>query len=194
MTNPVPQPRRRSAWPIVILAGVAALFGFGAGVLIASSANQPAAPLSAPAQPVIQFLRENEPAPDFDLQTFDGQTVRLSDFKGRPVLINFWASWCPPCKEETPDLIAAYNDLKDINAVFIGVGTQDDTDKLKQFANEYQIPYLVVEDPLGKVSNQYRVLGMPTTFLIDADGILRKVINGVVTRDQIITQMRGLAQ
>jgi peroxiredoxin len=194
MTTPTPQPQRRSPWPIVILAGIAALFGFGSGLLIATNANQPAAPVSAPAAPVIQFLRENEPAPDFELRTFDGQTVRLSDFKGRPVLINFWASWCPPCKEETPDLIAAYNDLRDVNAVFIGIGTQDDTDKLKQFAEEYQIPYLVVEDPLGKVSNQYRVLGMPTTFLVDTDGILRKAINGVVTRSQIITEMRGLAQ
>ncbi len=194
MTHSPPPPRRRSPWPIVILAGIAALFGFGAGLLIATSANQPAAPVTLPAAPVIQFLRENDPAPNFELQTFDGQVVRLSDFKGRPVLINFWASWCPPCKEETPDLIAAYNELKDINAVFIGVGTQDDTDKLKQFAEAYQIPYLVVEDPLGKVSNQYRVLGMPTTFLIDKDGILRKAINGVVTRNQIITQMRGLAQ
>ncbi|MGQ9815296.1 MAG: redoxin domain-containing protein [Candidatus Roseilinea sp.] len=194
MTNPTPKPRPRSPWPIVILAGIAALFGFGAGLLIATSANQPGAPVTVPAAPVIQFLRENEPAPDFELQTFDGQTVRLSDFKGRPVLINFWASWCPPCKEETPDLIAAYRELKDINAVFIGVGTQDDTDKLKQFAEEHQIPYLVVEDPLGKVSNRYRVLGMPTTFLIDTDGILRKTINGVVTRNQIVTEMRGLAQ
>lgn len=194
MTTPTPQPRPRSPWPIVILAGIAALFGFGAGLLIAASANQPAAPVSLPAAPVMQFLRENEPAPDFELQTFDGRTVRLSDFKGRPVLINFWASWCPPCKEETPDLIAAYNELRDINAVFIGVGTQDDTDKLRQFADEYQIPYLVVEDPLGKVSNQYRVLGMPTTFLVDQQGILRKVINGVVTRAQVVADMRGLAQ
>lgn len=194
MTTPPPQPRSRSPWPIVILAGIAALFGFGAGLLIATSANQPAAPVSLPAAPVIQFLRENEPAPDFELQTFDGQTVQLSDFKGRPVLINFWASWCPPCKEETPDLIAAYNELRDINAVFIGIGTQDDTDKLRQFAGEYQIPYLVVEDPLGKVSNQYRVLGMPTTFLVDQQGILRKVINGVVTRAQVIADMRSLAQ
>ncbi len=194
MTTPPPQPRRRPAWPILILAGIAALFGFGAGLLIATSAGQPAAPISLPAAPVMQFLRENEPAPDFALQTFDGQTVRLSDFKGRPVLINFWASWCPPCKEETPDLIAAYNELKEVNPAFIGIGTQDDTGKLKQFAEQYQVPYLVVEDPLGKVSNQYRVLGLPTTFLIDRDGILRRIINGVVTRNQIITDMRGLAQ
>jgi len=194
MTNPTLPPRRRSPWPIVILAGIAALFGFGAGLLIAASANQSSTPVTVPPAPVIQFLRENEPAPDFELQTFDGRPIRLSDFKGRPVLINFWASWCPPCKEETPDLIAAYNELKDINAVFIGVGTQDDTDKLKQFAEAYQIPYLVVEDPLGKVSNQYRVLGMPTTFLIDADGVLRKVINGVVTRSQVVNDMRSLAQ
>ncbi|MCS7059572.1 MAG: TlpA disulfide reductase family protein [Anaerolineae bacterium] len=192
-SSPV-SPKRLSPWPIVILAGIASLFGFGAGLLIASTANQPAAPASLPAQPVMQFLRENEPAPDFQLQTFDGRAVRLSDFKGRPVLINFWASWCPPCREETPDLVAAYEQLQDINAVFIGIGTNDDTEKLKQFAQEYAVPYLIVEDPLGDVSRQYRVLGMPTTFLVDKDGILRKIVNGVVTKEQVITLMRELAR
>ena len=192
MANETLPPKRRSVWPILILAGIASLFGFGAGILIASNANQPA-DVTLPPTAVMQFLRENEPVPDFELNTLDGEPVKLSSFKGHPVLLNFWASWCPPCKDETPDLIAAYNELKQAGVVFIGIGTQDDTPKLQQFADEFKVPYLIVEDPLGKVSNQYRVLGMPTTFLVDKDGIMRKVINGIVNKDQVITDMLALA-
>lgn len=187
-----PTPRKRPIWPIVVLAAVGALFGFGAGLLIAGTADRPPQAVAVPATMVMRFLRENEPVPDFTLNTLDGEPFRLGDLRGKPVLINFWASWCPPCVEETPDLVEAYQELEDLGVAFVGIGTQDDTAKLESFVQANQVPYTVLEDPLGTVSGQYRVLGMPTTFIVDRDGRLRKVINGVVKKDQIIETMKAL--
>jgi peroxiredoxin len=171
---------------------VGAAFGFGAGLIIAGTANRAQQAVAVPPTAVLRFLRENEPVPDFTLVTLDGRTVRLGDLRGKPVLINFWASWCPPCLRETPALVEAYKELKESGAVFVGIGTQDDTANLKKFVDDNQVPYTVVEDPLGKVSGQYRVLGMPTTFIVDQDGLLRKVFNGEVQKEQVIEAMRGL--
>ena len=186
--------KKRSIWPIIILAAVGAAFGFGAGLIIAGTANRPQQGVTVPPTAVMRFLRENEPVPDFTLNTLDGQPVRLTDLRGKPVLINFWASWCPPCLNETPDLVEAYNELKDLGVVFVGIGTQDDTVNLKKLVDSNQVPYTIVEDPLGKVSDQYRVLGMPTTFIIDKEGLLRKAINGEVRKEQVIAAMKALVQ
>ncbi len=187
--------RKRSLWPIVILGLVAALFGFGTGlIIIAASNRQAAAPAAAQPAPVMRFLRENEPVPDFTLNTLDGRAVSLTDFRGQPVLINFWATWCPPCLEETPELAAAYDALKERGVAFIGIGMQDETSKLRQFVDDHRVPYTIVEDPLGKVGDQYRVLGMPTTFIVDKDGLLRKSIQGAVNQEQIMEALSALTQ
>jgi peroxiredoxin len=191
MNQPI---RKRSVWPIIILGVLGALFGFGAGLLIIAVTNrQAAAPAAAQPAPVMRFLRENEPAPDFTLNTLDGRPVSLKDFRGRPVLINFWATWCPPCVEETPELAAAYEALKDRGVAFIGIGMQDETEKLRQFVEDLRVPYTIVEDPLGEAGGQYRVLGMPTTFIVDQDGVLRKSIQGAVTKDQVMEALNALA-
>jgi peroxiredoxin len=187
--------RKRSLWPIVILGLVSALFGFGTGLIIIAAGNRQAgAPAAAQPAPVMRFLRENEPVPDFTLNTLDGRAVSLADFRGQPVLINFWATWCPPCLEETPELAAAYDALKERGVAFIGIGMQDETAKLRQFVDDHRVPYTIVEDPLGKVGGQYRVLGMPTTFIVDKDGLLRKSIQGAVNQDQIMEALSALTQ
>lgn len=180
-----------------MLAAIAALFGIGTGFIIANSRSTADNPVIVLPTSSINMVRENAPAPDFTLNTFAGQSVALKDLRGKRVLINFWASWCPPCVRETPDLKAAYIALKaeqkEDNIAFVGIGLQDDTDKLKKFVADNAVPYIIVEDPKGKVGDAYGVLGMPTTVLVDSSGVVRKVFTGPVTRDQVIAEIKKLS-
>ncbi len=186
------QPKKRFPYSILILAAIATVFGFGMGLIIVSShstADNPA--LVIPTSDVHQ-LAVGSPAPDFSLRTFSGQTVSLKDLRGKRVLINFWASWCGPCQRETPDLQSAYSQLRGRNVVFVGVGTQDETDKLKKFVADNGVTYTIVEDPNGTVTDRYGVIGLPSTFLIDTGGVVRAVYTGPVTRDQVLADVAKL--
>jgi peroxiredoxin len=180
---------------LITLVVVATLLGLGLAALVLASGGaarqngMPIIPTSSRA-----LLREGLPAPQFTLNTFDGRLVSLADVKGKPTLINFWASWCPPCLEETPALIEAYTYLKgqNVNAEFIGIGTNDDKANLVKFADNNNIPYIVVEDPDGKASDAYGVRGMPTTVFLDSTGVVQKIWAGPIKRDQVVEIMRGL--
>lgn len=180
---------------LILLSAAAALVGVGLAVLVLSSsgaAQQSGLPILSPSARAL--LREGAPAPEFTLETLDGRPVALSDLRGKAALINFWASWCPPCLEETPALIAAYDELKrtNPNIEFIGIGTNDDRANLEKFAENNRIPYIIVEDPDGKVSDAYGVLGMPTTVFIDGSGIVRRIWNGAIKKEQVVEIMRGI--
>jgi cytochrome c biogenesis protein CcmG/thiol:disulfide interchange protein DsbE len=178
-----------------VLGFVGLLVGVGlAALVLSSSTAQPAALPSLSSSTGHSALRVDAPAPDFTLNTFDGRAVSLSALRGKRVLINFWASWCPPCLEETPALIAAYNELRqrDPDIEFIGVGTNDEPENLRKFAENNRIPYLVVDDSDSKVSDAYGVRGMPTTVFVDSSGVIRRIWNGAITQAQVIAIMRDL--
>ena len=136
-----PAPRRNPAALILLFIG-AALFGVGAAALILSYTKQDTTLASVPINmSMSSLLREGKPAPTFTLKTLDGKNnVALADLRGKTLLINFWASWCPPCIEETPDLAAAYKEIADPNVVFIGIGLQDENANLRKFADDNKIP------------------------------------------------------
>ena len=183
------QPKKKFPISILVLALIAAVFGFGTGLIIIGSRPTSENPVIVLPTSDVRSMAQGMTAPDFTLKTFAGQTVALKDLRGKRVLINFWASWCPPCLRETPDLKAAYNELREENVAFVGIGTQDETDKLKKFADDNSVDYTIVEDPKGSVSDNYGVLGLPTTFLVDSNGIVRKVFTGPVTKDQVIAEL-----
>ncbi len=184
--------KRRLPASIVVIALVAAVFGLGTAAIIVKSIPTQNNPVIVLPTANIRRLGMNAPAPDFTLKTFDGKAVSLKDLRGKTVLINFWASWCPPCRLETPDLVAAYQELGGSGVAFVGIGTQDDTDKLKQFVAENKVTYTILEDPKGAVSDAYNVLGLPTTVLIDSKGLVRKEFSGAVTKDQVIAEIKKL--
>ena len=184
--------KRRFPISIVVLAAVAALFGGGMGLIIINSRPTQDSPLIVLPTSSVRQIRLDAPAPDFTLNTFAGQPVTLKELRGQRILINFWASWCPPCLQETPDLRDAYNALRADNVAFVGIGMQDDTEKLKKFVADKGVPYTIVEDPKGKVGDAFGVLGLPTTILVDSTGIVRKVYTGAVTKDQVIADIKKL--
>lgn len=129
-----------------------------------------------------------QPAPDFKLKTLDGGEVSLSQFRGQPVLINFWASWCPPCRLEMPDLVRAYEAHKAEGFVILGIDLtfQDSIPDVRAFVEEFQMTFPVLLDETGVVTTEvYRLRGLPMSIFVDRTGIVSRVHIGAMTAGQI---------
>src|SRR6185369_8583076 len=110
------------------------------------------------------------PAPDFTLTTMDGSTVRLVDLKGQIVVVNFWASWCGPCRQEAPALQNVWEQYKDKGVLIMGIAYTDTETNAKAFIKEYHQNYPNGLDLGTKISDMYNIEGVPETFIIDRDG------------------------
>jgi peroxiredoxin len=131
-------------------------------------------------------------APDFTLSDLDGEQVSLSDFQGQLVLINFWAAWCPPCRDELPAIHAQYEESDDL--VVLGVNFQEGADEVGPFVTDEGLTFPILLDKEGRVTMMYRARGLPTSFLVDAEGIITAVHIGPMTAHQLkghVTQARG---
>ncbi|MBE0698219.1 MAG: TlpA family protein disulfide reductase [Anaerolineaceae bacterium] len=124
--------------------------------------------------------REGFLAPDFTLQDAQGQAVRLSDLRGRPVLVNLWASWCGPCQAEMPAMQKVYEAYSARGFTILAVNTtfQDERDSALAFAGKRGLTFPILFDMDGTVSQQYLVRAMPTSFFVDAEGIISKAVFG----------------
>ncbi len=121
-----------------------------------------------------------ELAPDFTGTTLEGDTVTLSDFHGQIVLVNDFATWCGPCQAETPYLVEVYNS-EGGDVAIIGLNLQEGVSKVAEFKAQYEIPYPLVMDPDGEISELYRPVGLPTSWFIDLEGVVRYVHAGPMT-------------
>jgi peroxiredoxin len=119
-------------------------------------------------------------APDFTLSTPDGQEVALSDFRGQPVLINFWATWCGPCRYEMPMFQQIYEDDEWIQKglVILAVNQQESADDVREFMAQNGFSFTVLLDTTGEVSIRYGAMGIPATLFIDKDGIIKSAVMG----------------
>lgn len=122
-----------------------------------------------------------KPAPDFQLKTLDGKEVRLKNLTGKTVVINFWASWCYPCMEEHPVFGLAKKAFEKENVVFLGVIYQDTKEAIRKFITQYGEATLTLEDPDSRTAIDYGVGGVPETFFVDAQGIIRHKYKGALT-------------
>jgi cytochrome c biogenesis protein CcdA len=112
----------------------------------------------------------NRPAPDFTLTTFKGTTISLEDLRGKPVVINFWASWCPPCRIEAPLIERTWRAYKKRGPIFIGVNIQDRKEDALNYIREFDITYPNGPDPTGEIAIDYGVSGLPVTFFVSSRG------------------------
>ncbi|HET9475921.1 MAG TPA: TlpA disulfide reductase family protein [Dehalococcoidia bacterium] len=113
-------------------------------------------------------------APDFRVQTLDGEYHELSEFRGRPVWINFWASWCPPCRAENPDIQAVYEANKADGLVVLGIAIGEEDGTVRGYVDRTGLTYDIGLDRGTDIAAAYRIVGIPTHFFIDRDGILRE--------------------
>lgn len=127
-------------------------------------------------------IRAGAEAPDFTAVNSKGEQVRLSDYRGKTVMINFWASWCTPCVREMPLVHElAQQHRNDVETLFVNVGESKGT--ISEFLKSHQFDFPVILDATGKISSLYRITGLPATLLIDQTGQLRHILLGELTED-----------
>ena len=170
---------RRVVLAASLLVGVAALVA-----LLTVSVGRPAGAVDTPIV--------GRPAPSFDLQTLDGGRLSLADLRGSPVVLNFWASWCIPCREEAPLLTAAAADYGARGLRVVGIVYQDSAEGARGFMDRYGQTYPGLLDPDGRTAIDYGVFGIPETFFIDAAGIVRSRQVGPVTADDLRRQIQEI--
>ena len=135
-------------------------------------------------------------APDFELKTLDGQQVKLTDFRGKKVILNFWATWCPPCKAEMPHMQNFYlkNQNKDVTLLAVNLTSSDKgLDVVDEFVKDYQLTFPILLDTEGVVGNMYKVYSIPTSYILDSKGIITQKIVGPMDEDrmnQLITSIK----
>jgi len=128
-------------------------------------------------------------APDFTLLDLDGNTVALSDFRGKAVFINFWATWCPPCRAEMPDIEAIYKEYKNKDVMVIGVDILEAEDVVRQYVQQGGFSWTFVIDTTGEVADNYGVTAIPTSFFLDKEGVIRAVDIGDITERAMESQL-----
>jgi cytochrome c biogenesis protein CcmG/thiol:disulfide interchange protein DsbE len=131
-----------------------------------------------------------EPAPDFALQTFDGEAISLDEFRGQVVVLNFWASWCLPCAAEAADLEAIWEAYRDRGVVLIGIGHMDTRPEALAYLAQHAVTYPNAPDRGGLVAQRYRLGGVPETFVIDHEGRL-VALDEAGTRDRVAGPIVG---
>ncbi|NLX11845.1 MAG: TlpA family protein disulfide reductase [Chloroflexi bacterium] len=110
------------------------------------------------------------PAPTFSVTTFDGETLQLADLRGQAVVINFWASYCLPCREEAPMLERVWQDYRDQGVVFLGINTDDIERDAREYMAQYGVTYPNAPDKGGRIEDDYRITGIPETFVVNTEG------------------------
>ena len=136
----------------------------------------PPAPSELPATAEIGRL-----APDFTLIDLEGNRVTLSDFRGKVVFINFWATWCPPCRAEMPEIEAVYQEYKNQDVVVIGVDIRENESEVRQCVEEDDFSWIFVLDTTGAVSASYAITAIPTSFFLDEEGVIQSAQIGPMT-------------
>ncbi len=120
-------------------------------------------------------VKSSSSSTDFSLPSLDGKTIKLSDFRGKVVLVNFWTTWCPACVEEMPLLQAAYEEKASSGLVVLGIDMREDMATVQRFVNDNGITFPIVLDSSGEVSSSYNVYYIPHTVIVDADGNVNRV-------------------
>jgi cytochrome c biogenesis protein CcmG/thiol:disulfide interchange protein DsbE len=143
-----------------------------------SSAQATAGQFTTPAAKVVE-------APDFTLQTLDRRTVKLRDYRGKVVLLNIFATWCPPCRAEMSDLEAYYREHKEDGFVVLAVNDEENASTVANFVQAQGFTFPILLDPDGKVLSRYGVHGLPTSFFIDRSGMVRGVWSGQLSPERL---------
>lgn len=167
-------------------------------VVIQVTRVQPAAPLA------VQLSRSavvsdpapqpDHPAPDFALRNLDGSVVRLSELRGQVLLINVWATWCPPCRAEMPTIQAAYEQYAEQGFTVLAVNLREDPRAVAAFMNQYGLTFPALLDVDGAVSATYRASVLPSSFFVDRQGVIRAVYRGPMPRSVIAGTVEQLLQ
>ncbi|MFC4798947.1 redoxin domain-containing protein [Neobacillus sp. GCM10023253] len=140
-------------------------------------------------------IKEGNKAPNFQLENIEGQQVQLSDFKGKKVILNLWATWCPPCKAEMPHMKDFYQEQKgkDVEIVAVNLTTSEkNPDRVEQFVKDYGLTFPVLLDESGEIADVYHAITIPTSYFIDTNGIIHKRIVGPMDKEMMTDLINGM--
>ena len=140
------------------------------------------------------ITRVGQPAPDFSMELIRDGDISLSEQRGSVVVINFWASSCPPCRTEARDLEAAWRNYRDRNVVFIGANIQDRVEPAERFLDEFGVTYPNGLDEGGRISIDYGVVGIPVTFVVDGEGTVARRWVGEIDPERLTTWIDELLE
>lgn len=131
-------------------------------------------------------LEEGEIAPDFELTTLDGETVQLSDYRGERVMLNFWATWCPPCRAEMPDMQDLY-DEEDVVILAVNMTeTESNLEEVPDFVDELDLTFPIPMDEEGDIMDAYQIQAYPTSYMIDSNGRIQFIALGALNHEQML--------
>jgi len=133
-----------------------------------------------------------QPAPNFGFKDADGNMHSLTDFRGQPVIVNFWATWCPPCRREMPGLVKAYEANKDQGLMIIEVDVAEPPEAVAPFVAEHQMTMPVVMDRRQEVTRLYRTDSFPTSFFVDKDGVVQARWVGYLPEDKLAENLKTI--
>lgn len=183
--------RTSKGWLILQIILALMLMVAGAGVLLWPGLEADRSRVNGPNQ---SLLQQGQPAPDFSLPSLGGENVRLSDLAGQVVLVNLWATWCPPCKAEMPTLNAFYENHRQAGLVVLAVNHQEDAATVAAFIQAEGFSFPVLLDQQAEVMGLYQAQGLPTTFIIDRKGVIQHIQVGEIKADQLETIVGPLVQ
>jgi peroxiredoxin len=141
---------------------------------------------------VSEGITEGHRAPDFQLEALDGSLISLGDYRGQAVLINFWATWCEPCRAEFPDLEAVYRARRTDGFAVLGVNSHETRGAIAPFVAAMGVSFTILTDEDSRVEKIYRPVGLPMSVLVDQEGIIQVRHLGVLTEDQLQEYLAAL--
>ncbi|WP_391120436.1 peroxiredoxin family protein [Psychrobacillus sp. L3] len=143
--------------------------------------------------PANEGVGKGDSAPNFKLTTLEGKEVSLADYKGKKVVLNFWATWCPPCKAEMPHMQNYYEDMAvKENVEILAVNLDSGMDNVKAFQEDYALSFPILLDEEGKVGKIYQAITIPTTYIIDTNGTIQNKIVGPMDEQMLTDLVKSL--
>lgn len=184
-----PKPKRRAALPLIV-AGAGLMLIAGAAILL-QPGLQPEPAASSTSDNDVGGFESVIPAaveitaPELQLTNLDGKTESLADYRGQIVLVNNWATWCPPCRAEMPELEAYYQTHKNDGFVLIGIDAADPIEQVKTFVEEYGLTFPIWLDPTMKALDAFKTNSLPSSFVIDKTGTIRLAWTGAISLEML---------
>ncbi|MCZ2259495.1 thiol-disulfide oxidoreductase ResA [Sporosarcina sp. G11-34] len=139
-----------------------------------------------------KVLAVGDMAPDFELVDLEGNKQRLSDYRGEGVFLNFWGTWCPPCKKEMPYIEKLHNEFADKGVKVLSINIKESDLKVKTFRDQYGLTFPITIDKDESVKEAYKFIPLPTTYIINKDGKIEQIISREMTEDEIRSYMESI--